>query len=94
MESKQIDDGRLRDAISEFFGWDDFNESKFKAKVNHIIAKPDNELELHLNDGTVESIHWKDRSRSESWTPEMREKVRQKTMEQNKKRGVGGKWAK
>lgn len=94
MESKQIDDGRLRDAISEFFGWDDFNETKFKAKVNHIIAKPNNELELHLNDGTVESIHWKDRSRSESWTPEMREKVRQKTMEQNKKRGVGGKWEK
>lgn len=94
MESKQIDDGRLRDAISEFFGWDDFNETKFKAKVNHIIAKPNNELELHLNDGTVESIHWKDRSRSESWTPEMREKVRQKTVEQNKKRGVGGKWAK
>lgn len=65
MESKQIDYGILVDAINEFFDWDDFNESKFKAKVNHIIAKPNNELELHLYDGTVESIYWKDRSRSE-----------------------------
>ena len=42
-----------------------------------IVASGPNTLELHLADGSVQSLEWKDRSRRESWTAEMKEKARQ-----------------
>lgn len=42
---------------------------------------------MHFYDGTIASIRWKDRSRSESWTSKMREKARQKAIELNQKSG-------
>ena len=45
--------------------------------VEYIIATGPNTLEVHLRDGTVNTLEWKDRSRAESWTPEMREKARE-----------------
>jgi len=50
---------------------------------------PNNRIRIHFKNGLIDFIEWKDRSRSESWTPEMRERVRQKTIEFNKKRGGG-----
>ena len=88
-ESKQIDESKLYEAINKYFGWDCFKENDFKTKVEYLIAKPNNEIEMHFKDGNVAIIKWEDRSRSESWTSEMKEKARQKTIEQYKKRGGG-----
>ena len=41
----------------------------------------DNTLVFTLADGTEVIKHWKDRSRAESWSDEMKEKARQKTLQ-------------
>ena len=38
---------------------------------------------ITANQGKVETIEWKDRSRRESWTPEMKEKARQNAYRRN-----------
>lgn len=40
-----------------------------------------------LKDGTKAVKRWQDRSRTESWTPEMKEAARQKEIERNKRNG-------
>lgn len=44
-------------------------------RLDSITAANDNRLIFHFKDGAVEERRWKDRSRSESWTPEMRKKA-------------------
>ena len=44
-------------------------------RLDSITAANDNRLIFHYKDGTVEERRWKDRSRSESWTSEMRKKA-------------------
>ena len=46
-------------------------------RVERIDAMPDNVLRLTFKDGSIAECVWLDKSRSESWTPEMREKVSQ-----------------
>lgn len=62
-----------------------FDETKMRAKIKKIIVKENNILEVHFVNGKVEVIIWKDRSRSESWTPEMREKARQRNLQKGGK---------
>lgn len=92
--SKQIDERKLYDAINGYFGWTKFNQTKFLEKVEKIIANPGNELEIHLKDGRVDTIHWNDRSRSEAWTDEMKSKARVKAFMQNESRGGSNRWQK
>ena len=44
-------------------------------RLDSITAANDNRLFFHFKDGAVEERRWKERSRSESWTPEMRKKA-------------------
>lgn len=44
-------------------------------RLDSITAADDNRLIFHFKDGSSEERHWKDRSRSESWPPEMRKKA-------------------
>ena len=62
-----------------------FDEAKMRVKIKQIVVKENNTLEVHLINGKVEVIIWKDRSRSESWTPEMREKARQRNLQKEGK---------
>lgn len=62
-----------------------FDETKMRTKIKKIIVKENNMLEVHFVNGKVEVIIWKDRSRSESWTPEMREKARQRNLQKGGK---------
>ena len=48
--------------------------------VKKIIADDGNTLHFHLSDGSVVTRTWTDRSRAESWTPEMKEKARQQSL--------------
>ena len=68
--SKQIPDSVLMHIAVEHGGPDE---------VERIIANPGNELIFILRDGSEHKHIWKDRSRSESWTPEMREKARKQS---------------
>ena len=50
------------------------------AAFEKIIADDGNTLHFHFSDGTVVTRTWADRSRAESWTPEMKEKARQQSL--------------
>lgn len=76
--SKQLPEEKLLSLISEVT--DDCD------RIERIVIKPENLVEFTLKDGTVRELKWKDRSRSESWTPEMKEAARQKTLERIRKK--------
>ena len=57
---------------------------EMEAQIDHIEVPADNHLRLYLRGGRVEERIWKDRSRRESWTPEMKEKARQNAMKRKR----------
>ena len=57
------------------------------SKITAITADKDNTLIFSLANGETIVKRWKDRSRSESWTPEMRAAVGKKTKERSKQNG-------
>ena len=76
-QSKKIPEETLRSVIADVLSLDNWDPDAFTRQVAFIIAAGPNTLELHLADGSIHIVPWKDRSRRESWTPEMREKARQ-----------------
>ena len=81
--SKVIPEETLKNCIAEALGGNAFTEDTFTDAVDFIIAEPENRLRLMMTDATEKKIAWQDRSRSESWTKEMRETARQKQLERN-----------
>lgn len=63
--SKQVPEEIINDIVEQYG----------LANIHKITVKPDNELLLSLIDGSTYSRHWNDRSRRESWTPEMKAKA-------------------
>ena len=76
-QSKRIPEATLKETIRTTLGFDTWLPEEFKKQVDFIIAAGPNTIELHLHDGTIRTLEWKDRSRSESWTPEMKERARE-----------------
>ena len=83
--SKVIPENTLQDYISDALGSKYFAEDFFTETVDFIVAEPCNTMRLIFKDGTEKRITWQDRSRSESWTDEMRCAVGQKTRERKEK---------
>lgn len=54
--------------------------------IKRIEVPEHNILRYYLTDGRTETVRWENPSRSKSWTPEMRERARQKSLEQHRKR--------
>lgn len=79
--SKAIPEETLKNCIAEALGGNTFTEDAFTSAVDFIFAEPENRLRLMMTDGTEKESVWKDRSRSESWTEEMRETARQKALQ-------------
>lgn len=77
-DSKQISERILYEKICEILDIDDFDESVVKCTIEKIIAAPE-QLTFLFKDGTQTTVNWENHSRSESWTPEMREKAREKS---------------
>ena len=67
--AKQIPETTLDAILAEIPGGID--------AVATIVADDNNTLHFRMRDGTTLTHTWKDRSRAESWTPEMREEARQ-----------------
>ena len=64
----------------------DFDEAFLRESIEEIVAISKSELAFHFKDGRVKIIEWHHRSRRESWTPEMKEKARQKALAINEAR--------
>ena len=75
--SKQIPEGVLTDLTADM----DIDE------ITEIWAEKDNQLVFRFRSGEETVKRWKDRSRAESWTPEMREAARQKALERGRQNG-------
>lgn len=81
--SKVIPEETLKDCIADALGGKYFTEDSFIEMVDRIIAEPSNTMRLILKDGTEKQMTWQDRSRSESWTDEMREAASKRQYERN-----------
>lgn len=60
--------------------------SRYMENVAGITSDDGNRLLFHFTDGTVTERTWCNRSRSESWTDEMRQKARDRTKARNQKK--------
>ncbi len=77
--SKQIPETTLQEMVSEVLGRRNYDEQFFRMHITQITVCNGNRLIFQMANGTVIEKEWKDRSRSESWTPEMRALAGQKT---------------
>ncbi len=80
-DSKAIPEDALITVATEVLGLTEYDPDVFTERVETITASAGNSLSFHFYDGTEKAVLWKDRSRSESWTPEMRQKARETTLE-------------
>ena len=84
---KKIPDTTLRSLIAELLGMPEYDAGAFSELIDSIYPYEGNRLVFAFRDGTVREAIWKDRSRAESWTPEMKAKAR----EDNRRRKTCGK---
>ena len=75
-DSKQVPNEKIIEASNEVLSMAGFDKDYFKSKVKTIEVMPDRGLVFHLKDGTRKEHQWKESSRSDRWTPEMREHAR------------------
>ena len=75
--TKQIPESILYELTNDALGLDAFDADVFKAAIKEIRVPAFNHVVFVFNDGHEVERVWQDRSRSESWTDEMREKARE-----------------
>ena len=69
---------------AEVLELDFFDSEVFEERIDRIEVPGANRLTFIFKDGHMEERVWKDRSRSESWTPEMKEAARQRALKQRR----------
>lgn len=74
--SKQIPEPTLQQVTADVLGQNDFTHKWLCSQIQHIRVCNDNTLIFCFKDGSEVTRKWKDRSRSESWTDEMKENAR------------------
>jgi DNA invertase Pin-like site-specific DNA recombinase len=82
--SKHIPEDVLMNTTATALDQAAFNEPAFRDRVDRIQVCNDNMLIYRFKDGTESTVKWKDKPRCQSWTDEMRETARQRTLERNK----------
>ena len=85
--SKVIPEATLQAVSADVMGLSHFDGTVFESQIDHIEACPGNLLRFVFVSGTVKEYRWKDRSRRDSWTGEMRETARQKALERSNANG-------
>ena len=79
--SKQIPEDILMSVTAEALSVDSFVEQVFNDSVANIQVCNDNTLIYQFKDGSETTLQWRDKSRSQSWTDEMRAEARRKALE-------------
>ena len=80
--AKQIRNDILEELCCEVFGWESLDEEFIRKNVVKIIVFA-HKLTFEMVDGSSIEKEWKNKSRSASWTPEMRERARQRAIIQH-----------
>jgi len=73
--SKKIPEDVIMSHAASVLGMDSFDPDVFKEKISAIRVPGPNRLVFVFKDGTRVEREWLDKSRSASWTPEMRRKA-------------------
>lgn len=73
--SKKIPEDILIQETAKVLGLKQFDETIFKKKIKGITALNGNRLIFLFTDGTERTCVWQDKSRADSWTPEMKQKA-------------------
>ena len=79
--SKQIPEETLQTVTAEVLGQTGFSEDLLRRLIKSIVVCNGNVLIFRFYDGTEITRTWQDRSRSQSWTDEMKAAARQKALE-------------
>ena len=79
--SKQIPEETLCKMAAEVLDMDNFDTDTFHDKITAVRVENDNTLVFCFKNGTKTVKRWKDRSRAESWTEDMKAAARQKVLE-------------
>ena len=74
--AKRIPEETLESLTYEVLGTKTLDPNTVKSKITEIRAEKNNVVVFCLEDGSEIVKRWQDRSRAESWTPEMKEKAR------------------
>ena len=78
--ARQVPEQVLLAFICNSLGWQRFDAQAFQARVAAIQVTSPSTLQLVLADGQVFETAWQNRSRSESWTAEMRQEARERNL--------------
>lgn len=81
---KKIPEAVLKALVADVLELPCYEAPEMEAQIDHIEVPADNHLTFFLKNGRIEERIWKDRSRGESWTPEMKEKARQNAMKRKR----------
>jgi len=92
--SKRIRDDVIEKETCKVLGMDKLDEKVLREKIEKITIYPNNTINYLFKDGTTKIVIYNDPSRSEGWTPEMKEKARIKSSKQIKPKGADGRWQK
>lgn len=84
--AKQVPEETLYALASEVLGLAEFDADAFHEKITAVRAEDNNTLVFCFKSGEEIVKRWQHRSRAESWTPEMKEIARQRTIEQRRRR--------
>lgn len=80
--SRQIPETTLEKLSAEVLGVAEFNAEIFAEQIENIDICTNCVVKFHFKDSHEETKHWQVRSRSESWTAEMKEKARKKSCQE------------
>ena len=84
--AKQIPERVLIPLTKEVLGLKEITNDILKKRLQRIVVKDNNELIYILKNGKEIKVHWDDPKRSDSWTDEMKEQVRQRSLKLAKER--------
>lgn len=79
--AQQIPEDILITKTAQIIGLEGFSREMLLAHVKEILVPGHNRLVYILHDGRTEEVSWQHKSRRESWTPEMRQKARERELE-------------
>lgn len=83
--SKAIREDILDEITMETLGLEEMDKELVRSLVEYIEVFDENKLVYHLKDDSIKTAYWTGKSRREAWTPEMKEKARQRSLERYKK---------
>ena len=78
--AQQIPEDILIAKTSEVLGITDFDRETLMTKIKEIRVPRHNFLVYVFHDGHVKEVTWQHKSRKESWTEEMKQKAREKSL--------------